>query len=168
MSEHNLLRVFIAASIILMMYVTTVNEYASEHMDDKLQNQITELKEELSEYKKDNIETAVDDKLFKKTFWVTEEVMTVTAYCPCEDCCNQYADGLTSTGTSAYTKGVAVDPKFIKYGSGVFIPGYGEVVADDCGGAIKGGRLDVRFKTHQEALNWGVKILKVKIYRETK
>ena len=94
--------------------------------------------------------------------------MKVTAYCPCEKCCAPYADGVTSTGKSAYSLGVAVDPKFIEYGTVIEIPGYGIVEADDCGGAIKGNRLDVRFPTHQEALNWGVKNLRVKIYGRNK
>ncbi len=88
----------------------------------------------------------------------------VTAYCPCEKCCGRYSDGLTSTNTDAYSKGVAVDPQLIPYGIVLDIPEYGKVIADDCGGAIKGNRLDVRFKTHQEALNWGVRHLTVKVY----
>jgi 3D (Asp-Asp-Asp) domain-containing protein len=88
-----------------------------------------------------------------------------TAYCPCEKCCGIYADGLTATGTDAYTKGVAVDPKIIPYGTVIEIPNYGRVVADDCGGAIKGRRIDVRFKTHQEAREYGRKTIRIRIYK---
>ena len=87
----------------------------------------------------------------------------VTAYCPCEKCCGASADGVTSRGRDAYkTRGVAVDPKRIKYGSMIEIPGAGTFVADDTGGAMrnaKGHHIDLRFPTHQEALNWGVKNL---------
>ena len=79
----------------------------------------------------------------------------VTAYCPCSLCCGKFSDGVTATGTDAYTKGVAVDPKVIPLGSTIHIPGYGTVIADDVGGAIKGEKLDVRFKTHKEAKEWG-------------
>ena len=87
----------------------------------------------------------------------------VTAYCPDSCCCGVYADGITATGTDARTRGVAVDPRVIPYGTRLRIPGYGEAVADDCGGAIKGNRLDLRFPTHQAALRWGVQELDVEV-----
>jgi len=90
--------------------------------------------------------------------------MIVTAYDPDEECCGEFADGYTSTGADAYTIGVAVDPTVIPYGTILDIPGYGVVEADDCGGKIKKNHIDVRFTTHQEALNWGVQHLKVKVY----
>ena len=36
----------------------------------------------------------------------------------------------------------------------------------DRGGAIQGDRLDVFFGSHQEALEWGVRYLDVKVHRE--
>ncbi|MHC4720522.1 MAG: 3D domain-containing protein, partial [Planctomycetota bacterium] len=33
----------------------------------------------------------------------------------------------------------------------------------DRGGAIKGNRLDVFFHSHQQALNWGVRYIDVKV-----
>jgi len=90
--------------------------------------------------------------------------MIVTAYDPDEECCGEFADGYTSTGADAYTRGVAVDPTVIPYGTTLDIPGYGVVEADDCGGKIKKNHIDVRFTTHQDALNWGVQHLKVKVY----
>jgi len=89
----------------------------------------------------------------------------VTAYCPCEKCCGEYADGLTATGKDAYTKGVAVDPKVIPLGSTIHIPGYGTVEADDVGGAIKGAKIDVRFRTHKEAKQWGRQKRRITILR---
>jgi len=53
-------------------------------------------------------------------------------------------------------------PKGFEFGTMLDIPGYGTVPVLDRGGAIKGNRLDVFFATHQEALNWGVKILTVR------
>lgn len=87
---------------------------------------------------------------------------TVTAYCPCAKCCGKYADGVTSTGRDAYkTRGVAVDPKIIPYGSQITIPGAGTFVADDTGGAMRQAtkrgevHIDLRFDDHQKALVWG-------------
>ena len=93
----------------------------------------------------------------------TTKTMKVTAYCPCEKCCGQYADGITANGYKIQTgdKFCASD---VPFGTIVEIPGYGKVPVLDRGGAIKGDRLDVYFDNHQDALNWGVKFLKVKIY----
>lgn len=93
----------------------------------------------------------------------------VTAYCPCAKCCGKFSDGVTSRGRDAFkTRGVAVDPKRIAYGSKVTIPGAGTFIADDTGGAMRnadGYHIDLRFHTHQAALNWGVKHLEVTIVK---
>ena len=91
---------------------------------------------------------------------------TITAYCPCEKCCGEWADGITATGTTA-TQGrtVAVDPSVIELGSVVYFEGVdglvGGYIAEDTGGAIKGNRIDLFFDDHQEALEWGIKELEV-------
>jgi 3D (Asp-Asp-Asp) domain-containing protein len=79
----------------------------------------------------------------------------LTAYCPCKKCCGK-DDGITATGTQA-TQGrtVAVDPKVIPYGTILVINGH-EYVAEDCGGSIKGNKIDVYFESHEEALEFGV------------
>lgn len=58
---------------------------------------------------------------------------------------------------------VAVDPNVIPMGTKLYIEGYGEAIAADQGGAIKGNRIDLYFDTHQQALNWGLKNVKVTI-----
>jgi 3D (Asp-Asp-Asp) domain-containing protein len=96
---------------------------------------------------------------------------TVTAYCPCARCCGHYADGVTSTGTSAWTPGVASEPLVMPYGTRVFIPGYGVALIDDTGGAMRRSwrrkgeiHLDVRMDFHQDARVWGRRTLKVRVY----
>ncbi len=85
----------------------------------------------------------------------------ITAYCPCEKCCGEWADGLTYTETVA-TEGrtIAVDPEVIPLGSTVEINGV-EYIAEDIGGAIKGDRIDLYFNSHQDALEWGVQYLDI-------
>lgn len=84
---------------------------------------------------------------------------TLTAYCPCMKCCGK-TDGITATGTTA-TEGrtIAVDPRVIPYGSSVtiyFADGASHsYTAEDCGGGIKGNRLDIYFDDHQAALQFG-------------
>ena len=83
-------------------------------------------------------------------------VFRVTHYCPCSICCGPYADGITSTGTTAITNHtIAVQPSQIPYGSRVVINGQ-VFVAEDCGGAIKENCIDVYVATHEEALAKGV------------
>lgn len=81
---------------------------------------------------------------------------TITAYCGCEKCCDK-TDRITATGTHA-VEGVtiAVDPTVIPYGSLVDIEGIGTFVAEDCGGAIKGNKIDIYFERHEYALKFGI------------
>ena len=90
-------------------------------------------------------------------------ILKVTGYCPCEICCGKWANGLTYTGDKAGRGCVAIDPNagILRMGQRVYIEGYGYGVCNDIGGAIKGWEADVCFDTHQEALDWGVKLVKV-------
>lgn len=91
-----------------------------------------------------------------KTMW-----MTVTGYTPDEQSCGDSADGLTATMHSVNTNAmrmVAADTSVLPYGSMVSVPGYDDasiVPVLDCGGAIKGAKLDLLFATNQEAKQWG-------------
>lgn len=85
----------------------------------------------------------------------------LTAYCPCSKCCGKWAGGITSTGAMAKSnRTIAVDPSVIPYGSKVIINGQ-TYVAEDCGGAIKGHRIDIYHDTHSEALDFGVQYAEV-------
>jgi len=96
--------------------------------------------------------------------------MRVTAYSPDTQSCGEFADGQTATLHSVTTNGghlVAADIAQLPYGTILEIPGYAEgqlVPVLDCGGAIKGNRLDVLFPTHEEAMQWGVRELEVTVY----
>ena len=80
---------------------------------------------------------------------------TVTAYCPCETCCGQWADGLTATGIPAEQGIVAVDPEVIPLGSTVVINGQ-EYLAADTG--VKGQAIDICMADHQAAVEFGVQM----------
>lgn len=115
----------------------------------------------------------------------TGTLTRVTAYCPCKKCCGKFSDGITASGHKIQQgdKFVAADPN-IPFGTVLIIPGYADnkpVPVLDRGGVIKGNKIDVFFYeksqdpnltdlewSHQEALNWGVKWLKVKKVLEAK
>lgn len=71
--------------------------------------------------------------------------------------------GTTATGTKARVGAIAVDPKQIPYGTRMFIVSndgeyiYGIATAEDCGGGIKGKRLDLFFDTVEECYQFGVR-----------
>lgn len=69
----------------------------------------------------------------------------------------------TATGRSARTAGLSVDPRVIPLGSRVYVPGYGVLVADDTGGAIRGRRVDIRLTSRGGCARRGVKRLTIKV-----
>lgn len=81
--------------------------------------------------------------------------LEATAYYPGPESTDQWADGYTYTGLRAGYGVVAVDPTVIPLGTRLYIPGYGEAIAGDIGGAIKGYRIDLGYDTYQEAINFG-------------
>lgn len=98
--------------------------------------------------------------------WKSLGTYELTAYCSCEKCCGQWAKNrptdqngkpIVYTSTGAIAKAgttIAVDPRVIPYGSEIQIDGH-TYIAQDCGGAIKGNRIDVYFDNHQDALVFG-------------
>jgi 3D (Asp-Asp-Asp) domain-containing protein len=93
--------------------------------------------------------------------------MIVTAYCPCAKCCGENASGVTASGKLvSYNAGrfVAADPS-LAFGTKLIIPGYesSPVEVLDRGGAIRGNHIDVFFPTHQQALDWGRRLVEVTV-----
>lgn len=92
---------------------------------------------------------------------VTTSTYMLTAYCACTRCTD--GDGITASGTKAKQgRTIAVDPRVIPYGTKVIINGK-TYIAEDCGGAIKGNRIDVYFNNHSDAKKFGVQYAEVQI-----
>lgn len=76
-------------------------------------------------------------------------------------------DGITATGTNVRRGAVAVDPRYIPYGTRMFIVTasgsyvYGIAMAEDCGGDIKGDRIDLYFPTYEECREFGRRVCTV-------
>lgn len=72
--------------------------------------------------------------------------------------------GTTATGAPVGYGVVAVDPSVIPLGTRMTIPGYGEGVAADTGGAIQGARIDVWVPTAAAAAAWGVRTVTITLH----
>lgn len=74
---------------------------------------------------------------------------------------------LTKTGydlsANPGAKVIAVDPSVIPLGSKVWVEGYGEAMALDTGGAIKGNRVDLLMPSFQASESWGVRNVQLKV-----
>ena len=83
---------------------------------------------------------------------------TVTYYCPCEECCGKWADGLTATGLPAGAGIVAVDKSVIPLGSTVVIDGQRYLAADT---GVTGKHVDVCLAEHEDTVEAGVRTAEV-------
>ena len=81
----------------------------------------------------------------------------ITYYCPLECCNDQWAWQTSTMEPMQLHHTIAVDPSVIPYYSHVRIGGLDyEYVAEDCGGGIKGKRIDVLVENCAMANELGV------------
>ncbi|MEK4487377.1 3D domain-containing protein [Psychrobacillus sp. FSL H8-0484] len=93
----------------------------------------------------------------------TEMLVTATAYTAyCAGCSGTTAYGI-DLRANPDQKVIAVDPKIIPLGTKVWVEGYGEAIAGDTGGAIKGNKIDVFIPSHESAMEWGVKKVIIRV-----
>lgn len=87
---------------------------------------------------------------------------TITAYCGCKKCSG--GNNKTATGTTP-TEGrtIAADTSILPYGTQVVIDGIVYTV-EDCGSGVRGNHIDIFFATHEKALAFGKKSVKVYKY----
>lgn len=91
---------------------------------------------------------------------LTVEATAYTAYC--EGCSGTTANG-TNLRANPDAKVIAVDPRVIPLGTKVWVEGYGEAIAADTGGAIKGNKIDVFIPNLNNAYEWGRRTVTLKI-----
>lgn len=113
-----------------------------------------------------------------------EQEVLATGYCNCGACCGwrkkwfffgqpvyNYGKmkgspkkvGVTATGAVAAKGTIAADPSVYPFGTKMDIPGYGTGTVQDIGGSIKGAHIDLWFQSHEEAVAWGARKVKVKV-----
>ena len=95
----------------------------------------------------------------------TGEVLTYTGTAQVRATAYTHTDAgcdlITATGSTVHIGTVAVDPRYIPYGTRMFIVAndgsyvYGISEAEDCGGAIKGDRVDLYFPTYAQCMEFG-------------
>lgn len=112
-----------------------------------------------------------------------EDVVRTTGYCKCEQCCGWernwlgrpvYASGankgrvkkvgITASGTRARIGTIAADTDIYPFGSIIYVPGYGYGRVEDIGGEVNGGHLDLYFKSHSQAIEWGSQVKTIKVW----
>lgn len=92
-----------------------------------------------------------------------EMTVIATAYTAyCKGCSGTTAYGI-DLRANPDQKVIAVDPRIIPLGTKVWVEGYGEAIAGDTGGAIKGNKIDVFIPEYENAMQWGVKTVKIKV-----
>ncbi|MCK5811961.1 MAG: G5 domain-containing protein [Clostridiales bacterium] len=115
----------------------------------------------------------IDPITGKKFKYLISENFVATAYTLDPDECGgkvpgDPAYGITASGMTADVGVIAVDTSVIPFGTKVYIEtltgefvNYGFAVAGDTGSGIKGNRIDLFMHDKQDALEWGIREVKV-------
>jgi 3D (Asp-Asp-Asp) domain-containing protein len=109
--------------------------------------------------------------------------LTVTGYCRCGACCSWKRNflgvpvvsagsdrgrlkmiGYTADGSYARPGTIAADTSIFPFGTILHVPGYGYGRVEDRGEAIKGYRIDLFFRSHEQAESWGEQVLPVGVW----
>ncbi|MDA0321131.1 MAG: 3D domain-containing protein [Verrucomicrobia bacterium] len=109
--------------------------------------------------------------------------VVTTGYCKCESCCGWTRNwlgrpvfaygpsrgkvkrvGVTSNGSHARVGTIAADTGVFPFGTIIYVPGYGYGKVEDRGGDIKGKHIDLYFRSHGQAQEWGRRVKDIKIW----
>ena len=112
-----------------------------------------------------------------------ERMLLTTGYCKCGTCCGWrrtwygrpvYAYGpnkgktkrigITASGTRARKGTIAADTSRYPFGTVMYVAGYGYGRVEDRGARVKGDHIDLYFHTHKQAMQWGRKRVRVKVW----
>ena len=72
--------------------------------------------------------------------------------------------GITASGTKGRRGTIAADGTRYPFGTVMYVPGYGYGRVEDRGGRIKGAHIDLFFHSHRQAMQWGRRQKRVKIW----
>lgn len=98
------------------------------------------------------------------------ETFKATAYCSCEKCCGEYAknrpNGVVYTASGEIAEEgvtIAADWEVLPPWTEVEIEGLGTRIVHDKGSAVKGNHIDIYFRSHQKALDFGVQEIQLRV-----
>lgn len=171
----------VIVSVIATMVALLAGKSPSEPMETETTTEIvleTETETEIVEVStqkevETEIQTETEVEPTSRTELVSMGTFTITAYCSCEICCSsewannrpldEYGNPIVYGASgevlvSDYS--IATDVGLIPYGETILINDQ-EYVAHDCGGAIKGNRIDIYMSSHEKALEWGVQNVEI-------
>lgn len=139
-------------------------EYLREPAErDKAQNTAAE---------RETTDSAERELRIEETYGYTQ--FTATAYCKCTECNGRWGtdkpDGQAESATGAELsegESIAADFSVLPPFTQVEISGMGIYTVHDCGGAIKGNRIDIYFENHEDAQAFGVQTVWVRTAKET-
>lgn len=168
-TKQHLILCYIAFLIIILIIIGIL---CCEHKDKRITSKTIETERVTEDKRIIEIETDKESDTNQVVKPVSLGEFKLTAYCSCEICCNKWAlnrprdengneivyGAIGERLQEGYS--IAVDPTVIPYRTEVIINGH-TYKAQDCGGAIKGNRIDVYFSSHEDALEFGVKYAEV-------
>jgi len=110
-----------------------------------------------------------------------DRTMTVTAYCKCKKCCGwkrtwygKAVDkrtgkakkiGRTASGARAKEgRTIAADTSRYPFGTVMYVKGYGYGRVEDRGSKMTEDKIDLFFKSHKRALQWGRRNMTVRVW----
>ncbi len=124
------------------------------------QNKLSDPIEEIVEYCPDSVWELGVVPATRPVNYTRVETFTATAY-DASPADNGIWAGKTSTGMPLVYGVIAVDPRVIPYGTKMYIESadgqykYGYAIAGDCGGAIKGKKVDLFFPSRSTCYQFG-------------
>ena len=173
--------VIVVVSVIATMVALLAGKSPSEPMETETTTEIvleTETETEIVEVStqkevETEIQTETEVEPTSRTELVSMGTFTITAYCSCEICCSsewannrpldEYGNPIVYGASGEVLVpdySIATDVGLIPYGETILINDQ-EYVAHDCGGAIKGNRIDIYMSSHEKALEWGVQNIEI-------
>ena len=164
-----------ALSIVQGKYNAISNELAmAEEQKEAIERQIAQAQEKLKREQQDAaaksqqatnaVHTYASNNASDNVSGTREFYATATAYSHEESSTGRTAMGY-NIKADPNMKLIAVDPSVIPLGSRVWVEGYGEAIAGDTGGAIKGHKIDVLMPSGAAARSWGRKTVKVVVLK---
>jgi 3D (Asp-Asp-Asp) domain-containing protein len=132
----------------------------------KLEKQIEELEIDIQKLEKEKAELLQSIEKLENEIKELEKIkifeMEATAYTDDKQSQGKWV-GQTATGVKPQIGVVAVDPKVIPLGTRLYVEGYGQAIAGDTGGAIKGNKIDLFLPNRGDCMRFGRQKVKVRV-----